>query len=66
MPTREVLAPCTVDGALVRLMTDEDLVWVERWTGKRRWERDQTTTVREVSMAPPASAETLRRFRFPA
>jgi hypothetical protein len=31
---REVVGPCTCDGALVRLVTDETLDWVERWNGR--------------------------------
>ena len=61
MPTpREKLAPAVVDGALVRLMTDDRTVWVEQWNG-RAWVSGGAR-VDEVMKGPTASAETLRKF----
>jgi hypothetical protein len=59
--SQELDPPAVVDGALVRTATDGQQVWVERWADGE-WTRDATTTIREVMMAPPASADTLRKF----
>jgi len=63
MTPREVVGPGVCDGALVRLVTDETLCWVEIWTDTE-WVRDTTTTAREVLMAPPVGTETLRRYGY--
>jgi hypothetical protein len=61
MPTpREKLPPAAVDGALVRLMTDDRTVWVEQWNGTM-WVPGGAM-VDEVMKGPTASAETLRMF----
>ena len=35
MPRRQLDEPRVVDGVLVRLVTDEKIVWVERWTANK-------------------------------
>jgi len=63
MPTpRGKLPPAVVDGALVRLMTDERTVWVEQWDGTT-WVAGGAM-IDEVMKGPTASAETLRMFNF--
>ncbi len=57
-PTRELLPSCTVDGALVHVVT----VWVEQWDGET-W-IPGGAMVDELMMGPTASPETLRVFRF--
>ena len=61
--TRELQPPAMVDGALVRLVTDEALVWAERWTG-RKWVADTSIVVAEIMKGPTAGPETLRRFGY--
>jgi hypothetical protein len=61
-----MLVPVTVDGALVRVTSDDTWVWVEMWLGPERgWVRTATTTIAEVMKGPTASPETLRLFRYP-
>ena len=63
MPTpREELPPAVVDGALVRLMTDERTVWVEQWNG-RTWVAGGAM-VDEVMKGPTASPATLMMFGY--
>jgi len=55
--------PRLLDGALVRLVTDETTVWAERWTG-RKWVADTSIVVAEVMKGPSAGPETLSRFGY--
>jgi hypothetical protein len=59
-----MLVPVTVvDGALVRLASDDTWTWVEQWMGpKRSWVKTTSTTIAEVMRGPTASPETLRIF----
>jgi hypothetical protein len=69
MPTPRVLdlAPAFVDGALVRLVTDESEVWVEQSMGpEAQWVATTSTMIDEVLRGPTASQATLRLFGYPA
>jgi hypothetical protein len=52
-----------VDGALVRLFTDSDVIWVEQWTGQS-WVAGGAM-IDEVMKGQTASPETLRKFGYP-
>ena len=59
----EDLGPAIVDGALVRLITDDVTDWVEQWDGEK-WDPGGAM-VDEVLRGPRASPETLKRFGYP-
>jgi hypothetical protein len=55
-----------VDGGVVRVVGDDDLVWAELWDpASRSWRFAEGESIRAAMMAPPASASIRSRFGIP-
>jgi hypothetical protein len=69
MPTptiRELDPPSFVDGALVRLVTDGEWVWVQQWSrDAQTWLDGAAEGIDEVMKVGPASEKTRALFGYP-